>query len=64
MDPDGKADPYVEVSLRPGHKKYTTAIKTNSLNPTFNETAEFPVKLKDLEGELLYEKIVSLFCKL
>ena len=50
MDPDGKADPYVEVSLRPGHKKYTTAIKTNSLNPTFNETAEFPVKQKDLEG--------------
>ena len=61
MDPDGKADPYVEVSLRPGHKKYTTAIKTNSLNPTFNETAEFPVKLKDLDGQSV---TLFVYCKL
>ncbi len=53
MDPDGKADPYVEVSLRPGHKKFTTAIKTNSLNPTFNETYEFQVKTKEIEGKNL-----------
>ncbi len=37
--------------MRPNHKKYTTAIKTNSLNPTFNETFEFPVKAKDIEGK-------------
>ena len=58
MDPDGKADPYVEVSLRPGHKKFTTAIKTNSLNPTFNETYEFQVKSKEIEGK---KKILPLF---
>jgi hypothetical protein len=54
MDYDGKADPYVEVSLRPGHnKKFTTAIKTNSLNPTFNETFEFHLKSKEIEGPRL-----------
>ena len=37
MDADGKADPYIEVSLRPGQKKFSTTIKPNSLNPTFNE---------------------------
>ena len=54
MDGDGKADPYLEVSLRPpgpGRKKYTTSIKSNCLNPTFNETAELPVKWNEIEGE-------------
>lgn len=50
MDMNGKADPYVEVSLRPGHKKYTTNIKPNCLNPTFNETAELPLKQEDIIG--------------
>ena len=50
MDADGKADPYVEVSLRPGNKKFTTSIKYNCLNPTFNETAELPLKVDEIAG--------------
>ena len=54
MDGDGKADPYVEVSVRPGtHKKYTTSIKSNCLNPSFNETAELPIKRTEIDGKLV-----------
>ena len=53
MDDNGKADPYVVVSIRPGSKgrqpqKYKTAVHRNTLNPTFNETA----KLKLLPDEI------------
>ena len=51
MDGDGKADPYLEISLRPGPiKPYTTSIKSNCLNPTFNETAELKLKPGEIEG--------------
>ncbi len=59
MDGDGKADPYVEVCLRPhdgvgrkGARKYTTAIKSNCLNPTFNETADLPLEPLDIDGNV------------
>jgi hypothetical protein len=48
LDSDGKSDPYVEVSLRPTGKKFTTIIKPNCLNPTFNETFDLPMYNKDL----------------
>ena len=62
MDSDGKADPYIEVSLRPGPEKFTTSIKPNSLNPTFNETVEFPATSHDIEmGELVMKVMDSDF---
>lgn len=52
MDSDGKADPYVEVSIRPGggSKKFSTTVRPNCLNPTFNETAEIGLRLHEIEG--------------
>ena len=59
MDMNGKADPYIEVSLRPGQKKFTTSIKTYSLNPTFNETEEFPVTPNDIANGDLVLKVMD-----
>ena len=59
MDNDGRADPYVEVSLRPGHKKYTTNIKNDCLNPTYNETAELPLKIEEIAGKHFILKVHS-----
>ena len=52
MDSDGKADPYVEVSVRPGSgsRKFSTTVRPNCLNPTFNETAEISLRLHEMEG--------------
>ena len=62
MDKNGKSDPYVEVSVRPGQKKFTTQIKHFSLNPTFNETAVLPLDSKDIEeGELIIKVLDSDF---
>lgn len=59
MDSDGKADPYVEVSLRPGKEKFTTAIKANCLNPTFNETAELKWIQSDKSDKDLVLKVMD-----
>ena len=62
MDMNGKSDPYVEVSLRPGQKKFSTSIKPNCLNPTFNETVELPATPKDIvTGELVLKVMDSDF---
>ena len=59
MDADGKADPYVEVSLRPGQKKFSTTMKPHCLNPTFNETEEFPVTPSEIESSDLVLKVMD-----
>ena len=59
MDADGKADPYIEVSLRPGQKKFSTTIKPHCLNPTFNETEEFSVKPSEIENSDLVLKVMD-----
>lgn len=43
MDANGKADPYVELSVRPSgsSKKFQTDVKNNCLNPTFNQSFDF-----------------------
>lgn len=62
MDKNGKSDPYVEVSLRPGKDVFKTPIKYSSLNPTFNETFILPLDLKDIEeGELMIKVLDSDF---
>ena len=62
MDKNGKSDPYVEVSVRPGKDVFKTAIKHYSLNPTFNETFILPLEAKDIdEGELMIKVLDSDF---
>ena len=62
MDKNGKSDPYVEVSIRPGKDVFKTAIKHYSLNPTFNETFTLPLEAKDIdEGELMIKVLDSDF---
>lgn len=44
MDRNGMSDPYVKVSLQPEtRQKFETHIKSNTLNPIFNETFLFAV---------------------
>ena len=59
MDADGKADPYVEVSLRPGQKKFSTTIKPHCLNPTFNETEELFLTPLEIENSDLILKVMD-----
>eukprot|EP00094_Tigriopus_californicus_P000452 TCALIF_00439-PB protein Name:"Similar to MRC1 Macrophage mannose receptor 1 (Homo sapiens)" AED:0.06 eAED:0.07 QI:7/0.88/0.83/1/0.74/0.69/36/84/3089 len=54
MDSNGKADPYVAVYLKPGAKRFTTSIKSKSRNPTFNETADLPLK----EAEIMHKDLI------
>ena len=62
MDKNGKSDPYVEVSIRPGKDVFKTATKHCSLNPTFNETFPIPLNVNDIdEGELMIKVLDSDF---
>ena len=63
MDPNGLADPYIVVSIRPPSKggeprQSKTTVRRNCLNPTFNET----VKLKLLPDEIHGESEHSIIC--
>ena len=56
MDPNGKADPYIVVTVRPPSRggeprQYRTAVRHNCLNPTFNETAKLKLLPDELQGE-------------
>ena len=59
MDDNGLADPYVEVSLRTksstvAQDKFKTSIKTSCLSAVFNESADIPLELDDIDtGELV-----------
>ena len=56
MDSDGKSDPYIEVTLLPDRKqKFSTGVKTDSLNPTFNETFDFEVSSEELTLDKVLE---------
>lgn len=46
LDMGGTSDPYVKVFLLPDKKKkYETKVQKKTLNPTYNETFVFKVKL-------------------
>ena len=59
MDADGKADPYIEVSLRPGQKRFVTSIKPHCLNPTFNETEELSLTPEEIVDSDLVLKVMD-----
>lgn len=51
MDSNGYSDPYVKIYLKSDKDKKTkrkTKVKSKTLNPEFNETFSYPVKLADL----------------
>ena len=55
MDPNGRADPYIVVTVRPPSRggeprQYKTAIRHNCLNPTFNETAKLKLLPDEIQG--------------
>jgi Ca2+-dependent lipid-binding protein len=52
-DYTGKSDPYVIFQL--GENKYTSKSKTQTLNPTWNETFTFKGKFK--ETDILHFKV-------
>ena len=54
----GKSDPYVQV-MREDHLLYKTAVKTNTLNPDWNE--QFAVHLQKRETKLNFK--VELFIR-
>ncbi|XP_023211280.1 synaptotagmin-2-like [Centruroides sculpturatus] len=50
----GTANPYVKLRLLPEKApKYYTRVHRNTLNPVFNETFVFPVKLYEIEEKIL-----------
>ena len=59
MDDNGLADPYVEVSLRTksstvAQDKFTTTIKNACLSAIFDESADIPLEMDDIDtGELV-----------
>ena len=59
MDDNGLADPYVEVSLRTksstlAQDKFKTTVKNECLSAIFNESADIPLELDDINtGELV-----------
>ena len=60
MDANGKADPYVVVSIRPPSKggepkQHRTAVHRNTLNPTFNETAKLKLLPDEITGKTILD---------
>ncbi len=56
----GRCDPWVELILRPNEEKHATIYKSNSVNPTFNETFDFRLANKDLRGTLFPSRSISI----
>ncbi|XP_018616069.2 synaptotagmin-6 [Scleropages formosus] len=51
----GSSDPYVKIYLLPDRKqKYQTRVHRKTLNPTFNESFQFPVPYDDLGSRKLH----------
>jgi Ca2+-dependent lipid-binding protein len=61
MDVVGKSDPYCVVSLLGGPLSFTTSVKPNTLEPTWNETGQFLLTnpLVDVVQIKLFDKDVS-----
>jgi Ca2+-dependent lipid-binding protein len=57
-DDENNSDPYVRIYLLPGHKdKRKTQVVKNNLNPIFDETFDWSLPWKDLEGTSLEVKV-------
>ena len=53
MDKNGKSDPYVQITLeqigKEKKRSCSTNVRSNSLNPTFNETLSLPISPEELK---------------
>ncbi|KAG9269064.1 synaptotagmin-6-like [Astyanax mexicanus] len=50
----GSSDPYVKIYLLPDRKKFQTRVHRKTLNPTFNESFQFPVSYDELPARKLH----------
>uniref|UniRef100_A0A3B4TIZ7 Synaptotagmin 6 n=2 Tax=Seriola dumerili TaxID=41447 RepID=A0A3B4TIZ7_SERDU len=53
----GTSDPYVKVYLLPDRKKFQTRVHRKTLNPTFNESFQFPVPYDELAVRKLHMSV-------
>ena len=53
----GSSDPYVKVYLLPDRKKFQTRVHRKTLNPTFNESFQFPVPYDELAIRKLHMSV-------
>lgn len=53
----GTSDPYVKVYLLPDRKKFQTRVHRKTLNPTFDETFQFPVPYEELAIRKLHMSV-------
>ncbi|XP_055079093.1 synaptotagmin-6 isoform X2 [Periophthalmus magnuspinnatus] len=53
----GTSDPYVKVYLLPDRKKFQTRVHRKMLNPTFNESFQFPVPYDELPTRKLHMSV-------
>lgn len=53
----GTSDPYVKVYLLPDRKKFQTRVHRKMLNPTFNESFQFPVPYDELPVRKLHMSV-------
>jgi len=52
MDRNGKADPYMKVTVLPERKpKYETKVKRNELSPVYNEAFQFQIPFSELSSK-------------
>ncbi len=51
----GKSDPYLRIYMLPGrHMELKTKTKSNTLNPIYNETFSFTVRLRGSHRDVVY----------
>ncbi|XP_062314863.1 synaptotagmin-6 [Osmerus eperlanus] len=53
----GSSDPYVKVYLLPDRKKFQTRVHRKTLNPTFDESFQFPVPYEELAIRKLHMSV-------
>ncbi|XP_029578598.1 synaptotagmin-6 [Salmo trutta] len=53
----GSSDPYVKIYLLPDRKKFQTRVHRKTLNPTFDESFQFPVPYDELAVRKLHMSV-------
>ncbi|KAL1020588.1 hypothetical protein UPYG_G00002090 [Umbra pygmaea] len=53
----GSSDPYVKIYLLPDRKKFQTRVHRKTLNPTFDESFQFPVPYEELAIRKLHMSV-------
>ncbi|XP_010873626.2 synaptotagmin-6 isoform X2 [Esox lucius] len=53
----GSSDPYVKIYLLPDRKKFQTRVHRKTLNPTFDESFQFPVPYDELAARKLHMSV-------